>query len=954
MPETEIHVSQILPGIAYELIGTNSGATKDVYLTLSGTTHQVGVGTAGTTITLSTPQNIDTNSSVQFQQLTLGSVTPGGIVFNDTEGSPKSIILEAPTTVASSYTLLLPVAQGVADSFLKNDGSGNLSFNTIALGTDLSDVVIASPIVSQILTFNGADWINGNPVPASTGNGIEFFEDSAVIIAVSSNNANELNTLTRAPSGVAEDTVPVTCNNNTVLAEAHLYNTALNRTVLDAGVWDFDTWASVDSITGPGISQMLINTCRVRPVTDNTVTTSGSGTSRTALATGGSYFNTIDCTASGTNTVASYLQTSQGLYQITARTNDNQVTISTPSGYANESTVAFSVWKQLFSIATGSITNITPNYALFNTQTVQPSFSCVVTDKIGIFDFGTTTHTSNKIITHVQDGTAHYSHFASPLAILHNDLAGLQGGTGNQYYHLTNAEYTGTGSGAFVRDTAPSITTSLTLLNEASIQFQDTEGTPKAVTLEAPTTLTNSYTLKWPLDQASGTQVLANDGSGNLSWVSPSGIVSSGTQYQLGYYAIGGTTISGNSNITTNASSQLLVPNGSVSAPSYSLTNSTGSGMFLADATHNLLGLTSNGTMIIGVNSDLTRGALCTIGQGILPQSGTQPGELLNVFSNINGDFSSDIVCNNMGTGAARLLASADLVSSPNTCVAYVCANGSGFNETYYTALSRISTTAWIDQSANGRMNWNTTSPDVYHWSAATSNVHHWLHGADPTSDDATMTNGSLACAGIVLKNEASIQFQDTEGTPKAVTLEAPVTLTASYTLKLPLVQASGTQLLENDGSGNLSWVSAGSIPTYTDWTSFSPTFNGQGTPTNVAFFYRQMGANIEVRGNWTTGTVTGDTFYISNLPVAINLIHVPTTGGQTALFGTCMLLHPSGVGASNFGNADNVKLFTDGSDNAKIFGAIGYNGGGTFTKQTSSSTFYTNGYNACYFSYPV
>ena len=76
MSETEIHVSQILPGTAYELIGTNSGATQDVYLTLAGTTNQINVSTAGTTITFSTPQNINSGASPTFAGLTLtGTLT---------------------------------------------------------------------------------------------------------------------------------------------------------------------------------------------------------------------------------------------------------------------------------------------------------------------------------------------------------------------------------------------------------------------------------------------------------------------------------------------------------------------------------------------------------------------------------------------------------------------------------------------------------------------------------------------------------------------------------------------------------------------------------------------------------------------------------------------------------------------------------------------------------------
>lgn len=40
----------------------------------------------------------------------------------------------------------------------------------------------------------------------------------------------------------------------------------------------------------------------------------------------------------------------------------------------------------------------------------------------------------------------------------HNYLAGLQGGTTSEYYHLTTAEYTGTGTGAFVRLNSPALT----------------------------------------------------------------------------------------------------------------------------------------------------------------------------------------------------------------------------------------------------------------------------------------------------------------------------------------------------------------------------------------------------------------------------------------------------------------------------------------------------------------
>lgn len=66
-----------------------------------------------------------------------------------------------------------------------------------------------------------------------------------------------------------------------------------------------------------------------------------------------------------------------------------------------------------------------------------------------------------------------------------------------------------------------SSTGDITLQNQHSVIFQDTELTPKSVTLRAPTTLTSTYTLKWPLLQGGAATVLSNDGSGNLAWAPP-------------------------------------------------------------------------------------------------------------------------------------------------------------------------------------------------------------------------------------------------------------------------------------------------------------------------------------------------------------------------------------------------------------------------------------------------
>lgn len=48
--------------------------------------------------------------------------------------------------------------------------------------------------------------------------------------------------------------------------------------------------------------------------------------------------------------------------------------------------------------------------------------------------------------------SAFVSSFSSSTGTTHNNLAGLQGGTANEYFHMTSAEYTGVGTGVFVRN----------------------------------------------------------------------------------------------------------------------------------------------------------------------------------------------------------------------------------------------------------------------------------------------------------------------------------------------------------------------------------------------------------------------------------------------------------------------------------------------------------------------
>ena len=60
--------------------------------------------------------------------VTLKTAKP--IYFQDSGGT-NTVDISAPTTLSGSYSLNLPTAQGSSDTYLKNDGSGNLSWSTV-------------------------------------------------------------------------------------------------------------------------------------------------------------------------------------------------------------------------------------------------------------------------------------------------------------------------------------------------------------------------------------------------------------------------------------------------------------------------------------------------------------------------------------------------------------------------------------------------------------------------------------------------------------------------------------------------------------------------------------------------------------------------------------------------------------------------------------------------------
>ena len=128
--------------------------------------HQPGVLTASSGLIS------DANKAIDEIIVGNSSSTGGGIKFNEaTSNGVDFITIKAPNSLASSYTLTLPTVTGTAGQFLKTDGSGNLSFDTIYSSfTITGDTGTDTFNTNETLDFQG----NTQVVTAVTNNQVSF------------------------------------------------------------------------------------------------------------------------------------------------------------------------------------------------------------------------------------------------------------------------------------------------------------------------------------------------------------------------------------------------------------------------------------------------------------------------------------------------------------------------------------------------------------------------------------------------------------------------------------------------------------------------------------------------------------------------------------------------------------------------------------------------------------
>ena len=116
------------------------GFTTDRYDLYIGT----GAGTTASNIFV---------GSQRFWSLGTDSTGSGVKFVEGTGNGTNDILIKAPDTLASSYTLVLPPNDGVADSVLTSDGSGNLSWVTGSNNSTLSGITTVTGTLDGVVDY---------------------------------------------------------------------------------------------------------------------------------------------------------------------------------------------------------------------------------------------------------------------------------------------------------------------------------------------------------------------------------------------------------------------------------------------------------------------------------------------------------------------------------------------------------------------------------------------------------------------------------------------------------------------------------------------------------------------------------------------------------------------------------------------------------------------------------
>lgn len=178
-------------------------------------------------------------------------------------------------------------------------------------------------------------------------------------------------------------------------------------------------------------------------------------------------------------------------------------------------------------------------------------------------------------------------------------------------------------------------------------------------------------------------------------------------------------------------------------------------------------------------------------------------------------------------------------------------------------------------------------------------------------------TGTSLSVSGL-LASATGLTLEETGAGTDIITIQAPASIAASYTLTLPVDDGNSGEVLSTDGNGVLAWVSAGGVPT-------TITVANEATDTScfIAFFTAATGdlgpkTNVNMTFNSNTGVITLASSVLTTTDINGGTLDGVIIGGASAAAATVTTLSAGAItstGLLTITVAGNTARFINSSD---------------------------------------
>ena len=191
---------------------------------------------------------------------------------------------------------------------------------------------------------------------------------------------------------------------------------------------------------------------------------------------------------------------------------------------------------------------------------------------------------------------------------------------------------------------------------------------------------------------------------------------------------------------------------------------------------------------------------------------------------------------------------------------------------TYASSGNTITrTTVLASSNSNNAVNFSAGTKDVFLTYPADKSVNRDASGNVSVSGGVTATSftGPITATQVDLTGQGDLRLQDASG-GQYVALQAPATVGSSFTFTLPSADGSANQLLQTDGSGNLSFATINPAPSF--------TATADGAITNGAPLVMTSAGKLAAVDGASAATNINPTTVTSDSSDAADLVYDPDT----------------------------------------------------------------------------